>query len=590
VLSRPSPPSLSSADEQEIARALTGGPGPGVAFERLVSLERRTLAVNAAWSPAPELTWPRFEEVVARRADATGHRLLPVVGSGDFDGTHWVAYEVGSAVSLAAHVGERWPAGSALNLMSDVGHALDEAASGGLLPWELAPASIFVDSRFGVLLTDLGTVREALAETGLEEGGGLAFVPPEVRRGEGAGDRSGVFVCGALLYELLTGEAPRPGVIARIRPDLSEDIDLVLARATARDSLERYRDAAELSQSARRALLDDLAEPEADGLPTSDVPPVEDAPPSFRDVVEDAPPSFRDVVEDDERVFELAGAPVDYDWDLPPASRSLKLAAVAGVVLALGLGAAAGFALGGDDPKPPSPLTFAGGSGMVVTLPPGWSAGQEDRSDITAYPASDGFSGLTVNLDESAAEIEVRDDPVRLGRIDAWRDTSAAPAAVRYFAPTSAGGLTITCEASPGAARGTLRLCERAASTLDLGAVRVLPLPGVIEQPGIRAAVARLARDRTAGRRRLAGARRPSGQREVANALVRAYDRAARRLGDVPGAEEMAAAARRSAAAYRSLARAAGGRSSRPWNRAREAVRRADAALADAIAAHNAAP
>jgi hypothetical protein len=112
----------------------------------------------------------------------------------------------------------------------------------------------------------------------------------------------------------------------------------------------------------------------------------------------------------------------------------------------------------------------------------------------------------------------------------------------------------------------------------------------VIEQPGVRAAVGRLARDRAAGRRRLARARRPSGQREVANALVRAHDRAARRLSDHPEAAEMAAAARRSATAYRSLARAAGGRSSRPWNRAREAVRRADSALAEAIAAHNAAP
>jgi hypothetical protein len=387
-----------------------------------------------------------------------------------------------------------------------------------------------------------------------------------------------VFLCGALLYQLLAGEEPRRGGITRLRPDLPEDIDLVLARATARDSLERYGDARELSHSARRALLDSMAEPAAD-IPAASDTPTADSPAEFRDAL------------DDDRVFALAAASADYEWvSEPPVPRSLKILAAAGVVLALALGVGAGFVLGEDDPKEPTSTTYAGGNGMVLTLPPGWSAGQDGRSDLSAYPASDGFSGLTVNLDEAGTAIESRDDPVRLGEIDVWRDASDAPAAVRYFVPTIGGTLTISCEASPGAGRGTLQQCERAASTLDLGNLRALSLPGVLEQPGVRAAVSRLARDRAAARRRLARARRPSGQREVANALVRAHERAARRLGDLPEAAAMAAAARRSASAYRSLARAAGGRSSRPWNEARGAVGRADAALSEAVAAHSAAP
>lgn len=578
MLSQPSPSSLSSEDEREIAEALADPPGPGIPFQTLVSLDRRTLSVSAVWSPDRELTWPRFGEAVARRAEASGHRLLPVVGTGDLDGTHWVAYEVGGAVSLAMHLGAPWPAASSVDLVSDVGQALDEIAAEELLPWELAPGSVFVDTRFGALLTDLGSAREALGDLIADDHDALTFVPPEVMRGEGAGDRSGVFVCGSLLYQLLAGEPPGRGGITRLRPDLPDDIDLVLARATARDSLERYAEARELSQSARRALLDELTE-EAGDKPAAPDRPLDDAPAEFRDAL------------DDDQVFALAASSADYEWvSEPPVSRSLKIVAAAGVALALAVGVAAGFALGEDDTTEPSATTFAGGNGMVVTLPPGWSAGQDGRSDLSAYPTADGFSGLTINLNEGDAEIVSRDDPVRLGKFDAWRDTSAAPAAVRYYAPTTAGTLTIACEASPGAARGTLRLCERAASTLEMNAVRVLSLPGVIEQPGVRAAVSRLARDRAADRRRLAGARRPSGQREVANALVRAYERAARRLGEHPEAAEMAAAASRSARAYRSLARAAGGRSSRPWNNAREAVRRAEAALAEAIAAHNAAP
>jgi hypothetical protein len=639
VLSRSSASSLSAPDEREIARALAKGPGIGIPYQTLVSLGRRTLSVSAVQSPVPDLTWQRFSDAVGRRADASAHRLLPVVAAGDFDGCHWVAYEIGSAVSLATDVGQQWPAAPCLNLISDVGQALDEAASQGLLPWELAPESIFVDTRFGALLSDFGTAREALGDMSVDHGDAWAFVSPEVQRGEGVGERSGVFVCGALMYQLLSGQAPQRGGLTRMRPDLPEDIDLVVARATARDSLERYRDAGELSQSARRALLDELAGP-ATPLPAAEMPaapapadfatppppetpaapaPVEPdfAPASqpwaseaaaadfapaaevftsttspfapavdpFEPPVAEPSPEFRRA--DDDALFDLAAAPV-YEWQFP-VPRFVKVFAVAGVVFALALGAAAGFFLGGDDSEDPPPVAYASGSGLVVTLPPGWSAGADGRSDLSAYPTGDGFSGLTVSLEEGGVDPGQRDDPVRLGDIDVWRDASEAPAVIRYVAPTADGRLTIACEASPGAARGTLQLCERAASTLDLGPVRVLPLPGVIQQPGMRAAMDRLAADRAAGRRRLADARRPSGQREVANALARSHERAAGRLSDLPEAAAIAAAARQTARAYRSLARAAGGKSSRPWNAAREAVRRGDAALAEAIAANNAA-
>ena len=90
--------------------------------------------------------------------------------------------------------------------------------------------------------------------------------------------------------------------------------------------------------------------------------------------------------------------------------------------------------------------------------------------------------------------------------------------------------------------------------------------------------VERLASERAAGRRRLAQARGPGAQAAAAERLSRAYARAADGL-DRAGAEDLAAAARRGAAAHRRLAAAARGGERSGWRAAAGAVRRADAGL-----------
>jgi hypothetical protein len=631
VNTRPTVSPLSAADEAEIARAVAKGPGPETAFQTLVTAGRRRLCVTAIRAPEVEDAWLRWSAVVSRRAEAGANRLLPVAATGDFDGCHWIAYEVGSATSLASERRRRWPVEPCLALLFDVAHGLDEAGADGLLPYELRPESIFIDERFGALLGDFGSAREAFGAPPAGDGREQIFVPPEVLRGEGAGERSGVYACGVLLYQLLTGGPPRPGPLTRWRSDAPDAIDLVVARGMARDSLERYASATEFCERARRALLDDpagpapaRAEPPA---PNGDRPPAGapaarpsgalfSAPLSEEEAAAFAPAADyaadaaeltvdRSATDDtvdvavggatsdalDDEAFARATRPADqvperdYDWRLPESRFGRPLRAAV-VLSALVLGAFAGLQLGSD--SKPAEIALAdhpGARGLSVTLPPGWSGGiADDEVALSAYPSADGFSGLTVALEDATILPEERSDPVRLGKLDLWRDASEAPRRIRYVAPTTAGKLVIVCEASPSAARNTLRLCERSASTLRLRDARVLALPGVADEPGVRAAVARLRSRRRAGRRRLAQARLPSGQRKVARALDRLHERAARSLAALPEGEAIAAAAGRTGRAYATLAQAAGSGKRARWNAARDRVRSAEADLADAIA------
>ena len=190
---------------------------------------------------------------------------------------------------------------------------------------------------------------------------------------------------------------------------------------------------------------------------------------------------------------------------------------------------------------------------------------------------------------DAPVEREEQGNPVRLGRLEAWRQTGAEVAGtrggVRYVVPTESGKLVATCRASRRAASGTLAGCERVASTLRLRSATGLPIAAVVEQQERWGAeVTRLGRERSAARGSLARAELPAGQRLAAEALERVHDRAASRFAALPGGEAVAAAARRTATSYRALARVADGESSQRFNAARARVRRSEAALRLALA------
>jgi hypothetical protein len=591
---------LSPFHQAAIARALPSRGVAGVLFNTIVGVEGRQFAVTAA-RPLGEGDWERgFSAVVARRANGRVDRLLPVVATGCHDGYHWVAYETGRARPLAADGWRRWPAKLAVDLVSDVANALDDAAAFGIVPYELLPSSIFMDARLGPLLGDLGAAREVVGSPPADDDPGRAFTPPEVIAGGVAGARSSVYVCGALLYALLSGGPPRQDPITRWRADLPDEINLVLARAMSADTLERYRSSAEFCESARRALH--LATgPDADapaiavGGPPAEPEPVDEdelpAPeatePPATEPLEPAPKELEPPPPGDERPLPES-LDDDYDYNqwrppLSPAARRLRIALAAVFVVAA---AVAGFQLAQPDPPARASGAEVAVAGLNITLPAGWSLGEaRGRELLVAYPSNDWFAGLTIRAGEKGPASETGSDPVRLGNLDMWRDTSDAPRVVRYVLPTSEGSLPISCEAaSPRTAQATLAACERSLSTLSLDAAKPLPLQGVAKKPGLRAALEQLRRDRIAGRAALARARTPKAQRAAALRLEHAHSRAAQRLEKLPDTDALVASAQRAARAYGTLAGLAGSENRTAWQKALTGVRRADAALTGELA------
>jgi hypothetical protein len=242
-------------DVAAVAQALDGLRAPGATCQAYLHADGRDVCVNAV--NGGKEGWPEYSEAVSRRAATRGRRLLPVLDSGEVDGRRWIAYDMGSTTSLPTYRGQHpLPTATSIRVLSDVARALDDAAGEGVFPSELPPDSVFV-SRRGARLGDLGTAREAIVGADFKLEGDPAFVPPEVLHGGRAGERSGVYLLGALLYHLITGASPRRGPSTPLggpRPDLPVSINSIVATVMADDPESRPATAAEAYDMAKRAL------------------------------------------------------------------------------------------------------------------------------------------------------------------------------------------------------------------------------------------------------------------------------------------------------------------------------------------------
>jgi serine/threonine protein kinase len=159
-----------------------------------------------------------------------------------------------------------------LDIIAQVGDALDYAHSRGVVHRDVKPANIIITADNRVKITDFGIAR--LDSSNLTQEGQLLGTPnymaPEQIQGKEVDPRADLFSLGVVLYEMLTRHKPFQGenltvVSHRIVYDhftpprqylveLPPGVEAILNRALEKDPARRYQRARELVEDLRRVV------------------------------------------------------------------------------------------------------------------------------------------------------------------------------------------------------------------------------------------------------------------------------------------------------------------------------------------------
>jgi tRNA A-37 threonylcarbamoyl transferase component Bud32 len=220
----------------------------------------------------------------SRLAAALDHpNIIPIYEAGDENGVFYIAMRFVGGSTLKAVLEEEGPlpAPRAASIMSQVASALNAAhEEKGLVHRDVKPANILVVPGHGpeggdhVYLSDFGIAKQraagALTKTGMFVGT-ADYAAPEQIEGRELDGRADVYALGCVLYETLTGAhtyekdsevalmyahlLEPPPTVTHKRPDLSPDVDAVVAKAMAKSPDDRYATTPEFAAAMRKSLI-----------------------------------------------------------------------------------------------------------------------------------------------------------------------------------------------------------------------------------------------------------------------------------------------------------------------------------------------
>jgi serine/threonine protein kinase len=219
----------------------------------------------------------RFERESRHAASVEHANVIPVYEAGEDDGLLFIAMRYVDGMDLGVMVERLGPLAPrhAASIVAQVGGALDAAHALGLVHRDVKPANILLttDEPEHAYLTDFGVATLVAGSTGTMTAPGnwvgtVDYIAPEQLRGGAIDARADIYALGGVLIYALTGQVPYPleadvakllahvdappPMVSERAPGLAA-FDSVIARAMAKEPLERFATGADLAAAAAHA-------------------------------------------------------------------------------------------------------------------------------------------------------------------------------------------------------------------------------------------------------------------------------------------------------------------------------------------------
>jgi serine/threonine protein kinase len=219
----------------------------------------------------------RFQNDARAAARLDHPYIVTIYDIGEAEGRLFIAMQYCIGDSLADRIDEGGPLSfkDAATVVAQIAEALDYAHGLGFIHRDVKPSNVFFDAQGNAVLGDFGLVKSAEESVVARSSTGgivgtLAYIAPEIWDDQQATPATDVYALGAVLYEMLTGEAlfdrttPLAMMKAHVGPrrypatwseEVPTGIEKVLNRALQADPEKRYARAGEFA-----AALDGLAQ------------------------------------------------------------------------------------------------------------------------------------------------------------------------------------------------------------------------------------------------------------------------------------------------------------------------------------------
>ena len=214
----------------------------------------------------------RFRREAKNAASLSHPNIVSIYDRGEAEGTYYIAMEYIEGRTLKDLIVSRGPlpVERAVSYARQILGAVRFAHRKGIVHRDIKPHNVLVDTDGRLKVTDFGIARAGASQ--MTEAGSIIgtaqYLSPEQARGASVDQRSDLYSVGIVLNEMLTGSVPfsgdtpveiamkhisavpQPPSVAR--PDVPEDLDLIVLRALAKDPRERFQTAEEMDSELGR--------------------------------------------------------------------------------------------------------------------------------------------------------------------------------------------------------------------------------------------------------------------------------------------------------------------------------------------------